>query len=100
MARNQARVVAVDPVEYSTDAREVTRVSVDPRKDWCYFALRQDDYVMLRRGGRLLDQSLWQIDAVETDRQLSTGGSNRPYLYMNCHRHGIARDDKWLETEV
>lgn len=100
LERNEARVVAVDPMEYSTDAREVTRVQVDPRKDWRYFALRPDDYMVLRRGTRLLDRSLWRIASVETDRRTSSAGSNRPYLYMNCHRHGIVRDDAWLNSEA
>jgi hypothetical protein len=100
LERNEAQVVPVDPIDFATPDPDHTRVEVDPRKDWRYFALRPNDYLVLCRNKKLLDRSLWRIERVETDRRTSASGSNRPYLYMDCRRHGIVRDEAWITSEA
>ena len=91
----QTRVVAADPMNYSIDGDQLT-LRLDPWKDWQYFALRVGDHVTLRRDGALLDDCVWKVQSVETDRQVTEGGSNRPFLELVCRRHGIVRDASWF----
>jgi hypothetical protein len=89
-------LMAVNPVEYSLDDQDAARLRLDPRKSWRYFDLRQGDCLVLSHDGQLLSNVVWRIEEIETDRQKSAGGSNRPYLVLRCHRHGIVRDEAWI----
>lgn len=91
----QTRVVAADPMTFNITGDRLT-LRLDPWKDWRYFALRVDDHVALQRSGALLDDCVWKLQSIETDRQVTDGGSNRPFLDLVCRRHGIVRDARWF----
>jgi hypothetical protein len=89
-------LMTVNPMEYSLDDQDVARLRLDPWRSWRYFDLRSGDCLVLSRDGQLLSDVVWRIEAIDTDRQKSTGGSNRPYLVLRCRRHGIVRDEAWI----
>lgn len=95
----ETRLVAADPLSYSVTGDQLS-LRLDPWKDWQYFALRVGDHVALRRRGALLDDCIWKVDTVETDRQVTDGGSNRPFLNLTGRRHGIVRDASWFEDDL
>lgn len=96
MARSESRVVAVDPLDTRINGEEL-ELRLDPRQGWQCFALRVGDYLVLRRDGVLLNKALWQVTNLETDRQQTAGGNNKPFLNMQCKRHGVVRNDAWLD---
>lgn len=85
------RFIRAEPTAYTVDGDDLT-IRLDPRSDWQYLALRNDDCIVFRRVDGLLDDSVWRIRSIETDHQLTAGGSNRPYLDVHCQRHGVVRD--------
>lgn len=97
--RDANRVVAIDPVSHHLDGDRLT-VRLEPRKDWRYFSVRIGDHIVLRRKGSLLDRSLWVVDALETDRQQTEGGRNKPFLDLSARRRGVVRSDSFLDVEA
>lgn len=89
------RLIVADPESFSTAGNELT-LRLDPRSDWDYLALRAGDHLILRRGSVLLDDCIWKVSEVKTDRQTTGSGSNRPFLDLVCRRHGIVRDANWF----
>lgn len=89
-------LMTVTPLEYSLDDHGVAQLRLDPRRGWRYFDLRLGDCLVLSTDGQLLNNVVWRIEAIETDRQKSAAGSNRPYLVLRCRRHGIVRDEAWI----
>lgn len=97
MARgHEAVIMEVDPLEYSPEGEDAALIRLDPRRGWRYFDLRAGDCLVVSHDGQYIDSSVWQIEVIETDRQKSAGGSNRPYLHATCRRHGLVRDEAQL----
>jgi hypothetical protein len=90
-------LMTVNPMEYSLDDQDMAQLRLDPRRSWRYFDLRPGDCLVLNHDGQLLSNVVWRIEAIDTDRQTSTGGSNRPYLVLKSRRHGIVQDEAWIE---
>jgi hypothetical protein len=94
--RHDTQLLTVTPMEYSLDDHGAAQLRLDPRRTWRYFDLRPGDCLVLSHNGQLLSNVVWRIEAIETDRQHSTAGSNRPYLEVTCRRHGIVRNEAWI----
>jgi hypothetical protein len=91
------RLMALKPLNFQTngDSGEFT---FDNRKEPQAAWLRERDHVVLRDGGKLLDNSVWTIDEIQdVPVQTSSGNYQRIYLKFRCSRYGIIENATWLE---